>query len=166
MSGWHFQCWEGAVNPCRCWSEAGPGPVHLETCLFLSGMCMCYVGGQFSLNTTKILKWENRRNQGTTGDQFSEVLGTGFHAACRVLSPPLEGTLITLKAIAPRKNGLFLSGSPQKCSVFTILCVSASTLKVCFESNNTLQPSQVWGNSCCKLSTVPACLCFINEMWL
>lgn len=100
-------------------------------------------------------------------------MGTGFHPACRALSLPLEGTVATLKAIVPGKNsGGFLSWSPQKPAAFKmLLCVSPFTLKVCYEQNNTLLPSQAWGrlvsgNSCCKLSIVPAYLCFINEMWL
>jgi len=65
-------------------------------------------------------------------------MGTGFHPACRALSLPLEGTVATLKAIVPGKNsGRFLVGVPRSAAFKMLLCVSASTLKVCYEQNNT-----------------------------
>lgn len=78
--------------------------------LFPSGIYLCYVGGQFSWNSIKITK-RIKQQEPTSWTKPAvtpqRVWGTGLHPACRSLSPPLEGTLVTVKAIVPGKIACF-----------------------------------------------------------
>lgn len=141
---------------CKPWQmlirrEVNPDLAQLTwKCVYAcpSGIFLCYVGGQFSWNTTKIMT----RRKPRAGTDYMNPTCRDWLRRCwaQVYTLPAGLCLfheralsLLLKHYYPGKTGGFLVEVPRSSlhAVRMLLCVSASTLNVCYERNNTFRPS-------------------------